>query len=139
MQFTSEKSCGQSSALGVSPLVRRPATPDAAASTLNPPYLSSITVAELRDCFLDWLQRHRSPALHREARRHLQRFCEACAGLHAVEIAGSHLEAFQDALRASGHDQLYYPGNKKGHIPTRSASEGPMKSSESRRRSPWDD
>jgi hypothetical protein len=35
--------------------------------------------------------------------------------------------------------QKYYPGNKEGHIPTRSASEGPMKSSESRRRSPWDD
>ena len=35
--------------------------------------------------------------------------------------------------------ESYYPGNKEGHIPTRSASEGPMKSSESRRRSPWDD
>ena len=33
----------------------------------------------------------------------------------------------------------YYPGNKEGHIPTRSASEGPMKSSESRRGSPLDD
>ena len=28
-------------------------------------------------------------------------------GLHAVAIAGSHLEAFQDALRAAGHDPLY--------------------------------
>ncbi len=33
----------------------------------------------------------------------------------------------------------YYPGNKEGYIPTRSASEGPMKSSESRRGSPLDD
>ena len=33
----------------------------------------------------------------------------------------------------------YYPGNKEGHIPTRSASEGSMKSSESRRGSPLDD
>ena len=33
----------------------------------------------------------------------------------------------------------YYPGNKEGHIPTRSASEGPQKSSESRRGSPLDD
>ena len=33
----------------------------------------------------------------------------------------------------------YYPGNKEGHIPTQSASEGPMKSSESRRGSPLDD
>ncbi|MGC1717968.1 MAG: hypothetical protein WA746_03180 [Isosphaeraceae bacterium] len=36
-------------------------------------------------------------------------------------------------------DRCYYPGNKEGHIPTRSASEGPMKSSESRRGSPLDD
>ena len=36
-------------------------------------------------------------------------------------------------------DETYYPGNKEGHIPTRSASEGPMKSSESRRGSPLDD
>ena len=41
-------------------------------------------------------------------------------------------------LRDSVADH-YYPGNKEGHIPTRSASEGPMKSSESRRRSPLDD
>ena len=33
----------------------------------------------------------------------------------------------------------YYPGNKEGHIPTRSASEGPMKSSQNRRGSPLDD
>ena len=32
----------------------------------------------------------------------------------------------------------YYPGNKEGHIPTRRQSEGPMKSSESRRGSPLD-
>ena len=44
-----------------------------------------------------------------------------------------------------GHEPIrysieeYYPGNKEGHIPTRSASEGPMKSSESRRGSPLDD
>ena len=94
----------RSPALGVSSLVRSPTTPDATASTLNPPPLSTNTVAELRDRYLDWLRLHRSPALHRGAKRHLQRFCEACGGLHAVAIAGSHLEAFQDALRAAGHD-----------------------------------
>ena len=57
----------RSPALGVSSLVRRPATPDAMASTLNPPSLSTNTVAELRDYFLDWLRLHRSPALHRES------------------------------------------------------------------------
>ena len=41
---------------------------------------------------------------------------------------------------AESHFALpYYPGNKEGHIPTRSTSEGPMKSSESRRGSPLDD
>ena len=46
-----------------------------------------------------------------------------------------------DRLRGEGASRTctYYPGNKEGHIPTRSASEGPMKSSESRRGSPWDD
>ncbi len=43
------------------------------------------------------------------------------------------------AKSALGTVSEYYPGNKEGHIPTRSASEGPMKSSESRRGSPWDD
>ena len=43
------------------------------------------------------------------------------------------------ALRTSSWMVWYYPGNKEGHIPTRSASEGPMKSSESRRGSPLDD
>ena len=97
----------RSPALGVSSLVRSPTTPDATASTLNPPPLSTNTVAELRDRYLDWLRLHRSPALHRGAKRHLQRFCEACGGLHAVAIAGSHLEAFQDALRGAGHDPSY--------------------------------
>ena len=97
----------RSPALGDSSLVRSPTTPDATASTLNPPPLSTNTVAELRDRYLDWLRLHRSPALHRGAKRHLQRFCEACGGLHAVAIAGSHLEAFQDALRGAGHDPSY--------------------------------
>ena len=55
----------RSPALGVSSLVRSPTTPDAMASTLNPPPLSTNTVAELRDRYLDWLRLHRSPALHR--------------------------------------------------------------------------
>src|SRR5271157_403647 len=63
--------------------------------------------------------------------------------LHRLEHA-----VLVDGLDSQGHvcdswkepkHSLYYPGNKEGHIPTRSASEGPMKSSESRRRSPWDD
>ncbi len=100
--------CGRHTpSLGVRSLVRSSTTPNATASPPPPTPLSSITVAELRDRYLDWLQRHRSPALHRETKRHLQRFCEAFGGLHAIAIAGSHLEAFQDALRAAGHDPLY--------------------------------
>ena len=48
-----------------------------------------------------------------------------------------HYDPSKKILRLSADN--YYPGNKEGHIPTRSASEGPMKSSESRRGSPWDD
>src|SRR5271166_4969740 len=51
--------------------------------------------------------------------------------------------AFAPSFQAAAYARLssgrYYPGNKEGHIPTRSASEGPMKSSESRRGSPLDD
>ena len=50
-----------------------------------------------------------------------------------------HVIARQHAGSGSLANLAYYPGNKEGHIPTRSASEGPMKSSESRRRSPLDD
>ena len=59
--------------------------------------------------------------------------------LHALgEVGAGRLE---DQVEVIGQEDkgIYYPGNKEGHIPTRSASEGPMKSSESRRRSPWDD
>ncbi len=73
--------CGRHTpSLGVRSLVRSSTTPNATASPPPPTPLSSITVAELRDRYLDWLQRHRSPALHRETKRHLQRFCEACGG-----------------------------------------------------------
>ena len=49
---------------------------------------------------------------------------------------GVHLIAWCDTVNNLNR---YYPGNKEGHIPTRSASEGPMKSSETRRGSPLDD
>ena len=67
-----------------------------------------------------------------------------------LTVPGFRQRLFQDATIgvAENNDRsrnsealaaLYYPGNKEGHIPTRSASEGPMKSSESRRGSPLDD
>ena len=60
---------------------------------------------------------------------------------------GTFVDNQVQAFAAGPHDRYlyvegtdhYYPGNKEGHIPTRSASEGPRKSSESRRGSPWDD
>ena len=52
-------------------------------------------------------------------------------------VAGTVVE--REYTPTSPHRSGYYPGNKEGHIPTRSASEGPMKSSESRRGSPLDD
>ncbi len=66
---------------------------------------------------------------------------ERSSGQHAkrllavVEEASGVEDFVFDAIDSLG----YYPGNKEGHIPTRSASEGPMKSSESRRGSPLDD
>ncbi len=53
------------------------------------------------------------------------------------------LASSRSAIRARAYAEQtstadkYYPGNIEGHIPTRSASEGPMKSSESRRGLPW--
>ena len=47
--------------------------------------------------------------------------------------------SFVNLVAVTFHLCQYYPGNKEGHIPTQSASEGPMKSSESRRGSPLDD
>jgi integrase len=81
--------------------------PKATGTHSPPPPLSTITVVELRDRYLDWLRRHRSPALHREAKRHLQRWCVAYGALDASAITGDHLEAFTESLKAEGHALMY--------------------------------
>jgi integrase len=77
----------------------------------KPPTLSSptqtLTVSALRDRYLAWLERHRSPALHREAKRHLQRWCDAVGEREAEAITGVDLEAFQDALAGGSHALMY--------------------------------
>src|SRR5271157_2323756 len=77
--------------------------------------------------------------------------CTHCSGLEAtngrrslgvaMRLESSQLISLNACLAADLKPSPlgYYPGNKEGHIPTRSASEGPMKSSESRRGSPLDD
>jgi len=74
--------------------------------TPTPLSTPSISVAELRDRYLAWIKRHRSEALHREAKRHLGRWCESVQ-CFALDIGGSHLEAFLDALIAHGHALMY--------------------------------
>jgi integrase len=91
-------------------------TPSPATSTPTPHTLSSqsgtsatpsLSLSALRDKYLDWLQRHRSNALHREAKRHLQRWCDSVGNREALAIAGADLEAFQDALAGNGHARMY--------------------------------
>ena len=81
--------------------------PSPSPALAGPPLV--LTVSELRDRYLDWLSRHRSLALYREARRHLARWCEFVGGsaLPSTEVTAGHLEAFQDAIRAEGHAKLY--------------------------------
>jgi hypothetical protein len=80
-------------------------------SNPNPHILSSTspnpTVSELRDKYLAWLDKHRSTGLHREAKRHIGRWCDEHGFQSALDVEGSHLEAFQDQLIACGHAPLY--------------------------------
>ena len=68
--------------------------------------------------------------------RHRITLCEKM-NRHRITLWGSEPNRWHGCGRVNGVS--YYPGTKEGHIPTRSASEGPMKSSESRRGSPLDD
>ena len=61
------------------------------------------------------------------------------ARIAAFRAAGDEIAVCDAARLECLVGPYYYLGNKEGHIPTRSASEGPMKSSESRRGSPLDD
>jgi integrase len=66
-----------------------------------------MTVAALRDRYLEWVSRHRSDRLWTESRRHLERFCRTFGRLPAGSISGEHLERFQRRLAGDGHDPLY--------------------------------
>jgi len=85
----------------------RPRKPVTSSSNLSPEPEPTLTITELTTRFLAWLQRHRSEANHREAKRHLGRWCKAYGDLDAVSITGTHLEAFQDSLNADGHARMY--------------------------------
>jgi integrase len=66
-----------------------------------------LTVAELRDRYLEWVGTHRSDRLLTESTRHLVRFCRAFGRLEAAAITGDHLEDFQRRLADDGHDPVY--------------------------------
>ena len=66
-----------------------------------------LTVNALTQRYLDWLLRHRSAASHREAKRHLERWCQAIGEREATAVSGTELEGFQDRLRCQGHALMY--------------------------------
>ncbi len=80
-----------------------PSSPSPLLSTQEP----TLTVNALRDLYLDWLLKHRSQALWREAKRHLNRWFEHTGDREATAIAGSDLEAFQESLMAQAHALMY--------------------------------
>lgn len=81
----------------------------AQAEATNPlsPILSPPTFRALADAYLAWIKANRSEALHREARRHLGRWCERHGERYVADIRGDDLEAFREALIADGHARMY--------------------------------
>lgn len=61
----------------------------------------------LSDAYLDWIEAHRSDALHREAKRHLGRWCERFGERPVADIQAGDLEAFRERLLDEGHARMY--------------------------------
>lgn len=74
----------------------------------SPPVTPALTLRGLIDLYLGWLLKHRSNALWREAKRHLDRFATLHGGRPATSITGGDLEAFQEALAGDGKMALMY-------------------------------
>ena len=62
-----------------------------------------LTVNELAERFLNWVLCHRGTKAHKERSRHLQRFRESFGDMLALELKGTHLEAFVVGLKAKRH------------------------------------
>lgn len=88
-----------------------------------------LTVGELTDKFLAWLERHRGKRTHYERSRHLARFIKAYGKRKACEVTGEPLEAFLAAMAKRGaaldwqhkHEvsirAMFRWGVKHGHLP----------------------
>jgi integrase len=86
------------------PANEKPIITNPSSLILSPP---TLTMQALRDKYLDWLHRNRSPALWREAKRHLDRWCETYGQRAAIVITGTDLEAFQESLISQSHALMY--------------------------------
>ena len=98
---------------------------EALATPEKPP----ITVSELSDKFLAWLEGHLGQRTHYERSGHLSRFTKAHGKRKACEVNGEHLEAFLTALAKRGaaldwqHKHkvsvraMFRWGVKRGHLP----------------------
>jgi integrase len=73
-------------------------------------------VEELRDAYLAWLARHRSPKNLRERTRHSRPFAEMFAGRRAASIEGKDVERFTAWMRSRGWAEDYV---KKHHASIR--------------------
>lgn len=63
-----------------------------------------VTVRELADAFLEWVETNRSPKNHIERRRHLARWVRRYGRLVAAETTGSHLTGFLASLKGYADD-----------------------------------
>jgi integrase len=82
-------------------------SPPPASLGVSNPQPQGPTWKTLTDAYLDWIEVHRSDALHREAKRHLGRWNEAHGGKPVASIRGDDLESFREGLIAQGHARLY--------------------------------
>lgn len=83
---------------------RRPRSLGVSNPEQQPP---TLTFKALAEAYLAWVEANRSEALHREAKRHLGRWCEVFGERPVGEIRGDDFEAFRGSLLAQGHARLY--------------------------------
>lgn len=61
----------------------------------------------LTNAYLEWIKAHRSSALHREAKRHLERWNQLHGEMPCQTLDASHLLSFRETLLARGYAKLY--------------------------------
>jgi integrase len=71
----------------------------------------TLTVNDLVEKFLTWLEANRSSRTHLERKRHLERFTKSCGRCLATEVKASHLEELVEFLR-----KKYEPEYVRKHV-----------------------